>query len=82
MVLPPDRQNSAMANPPQDSRYPRNDYPKLKNYSGSGDFLAYLEKFERLARCKCWTENQKLDQLIMVLSDDALDYFQLQKPGT
>ena len=66
--------------PPQDSRYSRNDYPKLKNYSGSGDFLAYLEKFERLARCKGWTEVQKLDQLIMVLSDDALDYFQLQKP--
>ena len=82
MVPPPDRQNSARANPPQDYRYPRNHYPKLKNYSGSGDFLTYLKKFERLARCKGWTEYQKLGQLIIVLSDDALDYFQLQKPGT
>ena len=75
MVPAPDRQNRARTNPPQDSRYPKQDYPKLKNYSGIGNFLAYLEKFERLARCKGWTEDQKLDKLIMVLSDDALDYF-------
>ena len=82
MVPPPDRQNSGRANPPQDSRYPRKHCPKLKNDYGSGNFLAYLEKFEQLARCKGWTENQKLDQLIVALSYDALDYFQLQKPGT
>ena len=60
---------------------PRNQaFPKVTPYDGSTDFHAFAAKFEIIAKCCQWDDQNKLLHLVSALTGKALDCYAWQEP--